>query len=310
MKIVCLDSSTLGKDVDLVSNFAKFGEFVAYETTSKDETIDRLKGADIVITNKVLITKEVIDATNLKLICVSATGTNNIDMSYASQKGIPVKNVAGYSTPSVTQQCFAMLFSLLNHTAFYDKYCKEASGWASSPIFVNLDKPVSELSGKSFGVVGLGTIGKKVATIAKEFGADVCYYSTSGKNSNSEFKQVSFDELTKCDIISIHAPLNDDTKGLFNAKTLSNLKNGTILMNFGRGGIVDEEAIAKIVDEREIYFITDVLEVEPMKKDHSFLNVKNKERLLLSPHIAWASKEARARLVKLIVKNIEDFLSK
>lgn len=158
-------------------------------------------------------------------------------------------------------------------------------------------------------MVGLGEIGRGVARVARAFGCEVCYYSTSGKNANDEFAQVSFDELLKCDIISIHAPLNDSTKGLFDAAAIARLKDGAVLGNYGRGGIVDEEAVAKEVDKREIYFATDVLQNEPMVKNHPFLSVARKDRLLLSPHIGWASVEARERLLRLVVKNIEDFLA-
>ncbi len=309
MKIVCLDASTLGSDANL-SGFERFGEFVKFDKTSKEQTLERLNGADVVLTNKVLITREVMQNSSLKLICVTATGTNNVDLVAAKELGIEVKNVAGYSTNSVAQQAFANILNLRNHVAYYDDYCKKSSGWASSEIFVHLDKPIFELSGAKFGVVGLGEIGRSVARIAAAFGADVCYYSTSGKNANSEFRRVEFDELLKSDIITIHAPLNDQTRGLFDAKAIALLKDGALLANFGRGGIVDEVAVAKAVDEREIYFTTDVLECEPMKKDHPFLSVKHKERICVTPHIGWASFEARKKLVALTEQNIEQFLRK
>ncbi|ELY2069806.1 D-2-hydroxyacid dehydrogenase [Campylobacter fetus] len=308
MKIVCLDADTLGNDIDLKSVFSEFGEFISYPKTAPNETINRLKDADIVLTNKVLITQEVINSLNLKLICVTATGVNNVDLDAAAKAGIAVKNVAGYSTNSVVQQTFANLLSITNQTKYYDSYCKDRVGWAKSPIFVHLNDPIYELSGKKFTVVGLGTIGTKVARIAKSFGCIVSYYSTSGKNSSNEFQKVSFDELLKSDIISIHAPLNANTKNLFDEKVLSNLKDGAIIVNSGRGGIVDENAVAKLVDEKNIYFATDVLETEPMREDHPFLNVKNKNRLLITPHIAWASVEARKCLVGLVAKNIRDFI--
>ena len=159
------------------------------------------------------------------------------------------------------------------------------------------------------GLVGLGTIGLEIAKIAQAFGCDVCYYSTSGNNSNSEFKRVSFKEALQCDIISIHAPLNENTKNLFDANALNQLKDGTMLVNSGRGGIIDEEKIAQIIDEREIYFVNDVLEKEPIRADHPLLKVKNKDRLMITPHIAWASVEARKKLIELSAKNIEDFIN-
>lgn len=308
MKIVCLDADTLGNDVDLDSVFGKFGEFVSYNMTDDTQTIQRLQNADIVLTNKVLITKDVIAKTNLKLICVTATGVNNIDLVAAKEANIPVKNVAGYSTNSVVQQTFANILAIRNSTSYYENYGKNSDGWAKSPIFVNLDKPIFELSGKKFCVIGLGTIGLEVAKVAQAFGCEVSYYSTSGNNSNSNFKRVSFDEVLKSDIISIHAPLNENTKNLFNSQTLNQLKDGTMLVNSGRGGIVDEEYMAKLIDEREIYFITDVLEKEPIVANHPLLKVKNKDRLMITPHIAWASVEARRKLIELSAKNIEDFI--
>ena len=308
MKIVCLDADTLGNDVDLDSVFGKFGEFVSYNMTDETQTIQRLQNADIVLTNKVLITKDVIAKTNLKLICVTATGVNNIDLVSAKEANIPVKNVAGYSTNSVVQQTFANILAIRNSTSYYENYGKNSDGWAKSPIFVNLDKPIFELSGKKFCVIGLGTIGLEVAKVAQAFGCEVSYYSTSGNNSNSNFKRVSFDEVLKSDIISIHAPLNENTKNLFNSQTLNQLKDGAMLVNSGRGGIVDEEYMAKLIDEREIYFITDVLEKEPIVANHPLLKVKNKDRLMITPHIAWASVEARRKLIELSVKNIEDFI--
>ncbi len=308
MKIVCLDADTLGNDVDLDSVFGKFGEFVSYNMTDETQTIQRLQNADIVLTNKVLITKDVIAKTNLKLICVTATGVNNIDLVAAKEANIPVKNVAGYSTNSVVQQTFANILAIRNSTSYYENYGKNSDGWAKSPIFVNLDKPIFELSGKKFCVVGLGTIGLEVAKVAQAFGCEVSYYSTSGNNSNSNFKRVSFDEVLKSDIISIHAPLNENTKNLFNSKALNQLKDGAMLVNSGRGGIVDEEYMAKLIDEREIYFTTDVLEKEPIVANHPLLKVKNKDRLMITPHIAWASVEARRKLIELSAKNIEDFI--
>ena len=308
MKIVCLDADTLGNDVDLDSVFGKFGEFVSYNMTDETQTIQRLQNADIVLTNKVLITKDVIAKTNLKLICVTATGVNNIDLDAAKKANILVKNVAGYSTNSVVQQTFANILAIRNSTSYYENYGKNSDGWAKSPIFVNLDKPIFELSGKKFCVIGLGTIGLEVAKVAQAFGCEVSYYSTSGNNSNSNFKRVSFDEVLKSDIISIHAPLNENTKNLFNSQTLNQLKDGAMLVNSGRGGVVDEEYMAKLIDEREIYFITDVLEKEPIVANHPLLKVKNKDRLMITPHIAWASVEARRKLIELSVKNIEDFI--
>ena len=307
MKIVCLDAATLGSDVNL-DVFGQFGEFVSFETTAADERIERLKGADVVITNKVVIDKDVMDALNLKLICISATGMNNVDLAHAAAKGIAVKNVAGYSTASVVQHTFACLFALTNRIKFYDNYAQSGE-WAKSEIFTNLDRSIGEIAGKSFGVIGLGEIGRGVARIAAAFGARVSYYSTSGANANAEFKRLNLDELLSgCDIVSIHAPLNEKTLNLIGERELNLMKEGAILMNFGRGGIVDETAMARAIDERNLRFGTDVLECEPMSENSPFLKVKNRANLVITPHVAWGSLEARKRLISLIVKNIEEFI--
>lgn len=310
MKIVCLDADTLGNDIDLNAVFSQVGEFISYPKTAPNQVIERLKDVDIVLTNKVIIDENVIKNTNLKLICVTATGVNNIDLNAAKKARIIVKNVADYSTNSVVQQTFASLFALLNQTAYYDKYAKSPNGWAKSEIFVHLGKQIAQISGKKFGIVGLGNIGKGVAKVAKSFGCEVGYFSTSGQNKNKKYKKLNFKKLLKCDIISIHAPLNENTKNLFYAKTIKKLKTGTILMNFGRGGIVDEKAVAKAVEERQIYFISDVLSNEPISEDHPFLGLKNKDRLILTPHIAWSSLEARKRLIEITLGNINDFMRK
>lgn len=309
LKIVFLDADTLGYDVDL-SVFEQFGNFQAYSKTEAKDTIKRLENADIVITNKVLITKDVITNTNLKLICVTATGVNNIDLEAAKVANIPVKNVAGYSTNSVLEHTFALLFELTKNTCYYTNYVS-AGEWAKSDIFTHLGRPISEIYGKKFGIIGLGTIGEKVAQAAKLFGCEVAYYSTSGKNSNSNYKSVSLDELlTTSDIVSIHAPLNDNTKNLLNASNLSKMKNGAILMNLGRGGIINEADLAKFIDEKDLKVALDVLEIEPMSKDNPLFGVEKKENLIITPHIAWASIEARTLLVKKVVQNIKDFLDK
>lgn len=308
MKIVCLDAATLGSDVNL-DVFEQFGEFVSFETTAAAERIERLKGADVVITNKVVIDKETMDASNLKLICISATGMNNVDLAYAAAKGIAVKNVAGYSTASVVQHTFACLFALTNRIKFYDNYAQSGE-WAKSEIFTNLDRSIGEIAGKSFGVIGLGEIGRGVARIAVAFGANVSYYSTSGANANVEFKRQNLGELLGgCDIVSIHAPLNEKTRNLIGERELNLMKEGALLMNFGRGGIVDENAVARAIDGRNLRFAADVLETEPMSADHPLLNIKNKENLILTPHVAWASFEARERLVAMIAENIKEFLN-
>lgn len=307
MKIVILDRATLGFDID-ISIFETLGEVISYDITLPNETTNRLKDADIVITNKVMISKEVMENSNLKLICISATGTNNVDLEFAKQKNIPVKNVAGYSSSSVVQVAFSMIFHFVQKLDYYKKYVDEGN-WQKSKMFTHIDKPFFELDGKKVGIIGLGDIGRNFAKKAKVFDCEVLYFSTSGKNSNSEYKQVELNELlSTCDIITIHCPLNADTKDLLNYENMKNIKDRAILLNLGRGGIINEADLAKIIDEKEIYCGIDVVAVEPILGDNPLLKVKNKDRLLLTPHIGWASVEARTRLVKMVAENIKEFL--
>lgn len=305
MKIVILDRATLGFDIS-VDIFSKFGEVVSYDMTKNDETKQRIEDADIVLTNKVVIGRNEMDDSKVKLICITATGMNNVDLEYAKQKNIQVKNVAGYSTSSVVQVAFSMIFQIVTKLNYYKNYVDEGN-WQKSNIFTHIDKPFFELDNKRVGVIGLGEIGRDFAKKASAFNCEVVYYSTSGKNSNGDYMQVSLDELLKTsDIISIHAPLNENTKNLLTYENMKNIKEGAILLNLGRGGIINESDLAKIIDEKEIYCGIDVVSVEPILEENPLLKVLNKNRLLLTPHIGWASVEARNRLVKMVAKNIEE----
>lgn len=309
MRIVILDRKTLGNDVN-VDIFNKFGEVEVFDITKENETKDRVKDADIVITNKVMISKEVMENSNLKLICISATGKNNVDLEYAKQKGIEVKNVAGYSSSSVSQVAFSMIFHFVSKLNYYKNYVDEGN-WQKSEIFTHIDKPFFELDKKRVGVIGLGDIGSSFAKRAQAFDCEVVYYSTSGRNNNSEFKRVELDELlSTCDIISIHCPLNEQTKDLLNYENMKNMKDGAILLNLGRGGIINEADLSKLIDEKEIYCGIDVVNVEPIEESNPLLKVQNKDRLLLTPHIGWASVEARTRLISMVADNIEEYLAK
>ncbi len=306
-KIVILDRKTLGDDVD-VSIFKKFGELTIYDTTNEEEKFDRVKDADIIIVNKVLMDKELMDNSKVKLICLTATGMNNVDLDYAEQKGIEVKNVAGYSSSSVAQVAISMILHFVSKLDYYKSYVDEGN-WQKSDIFTHLDSPFYELNGKKVGVIGLGDIGKNFARKMSAFDCEIMYYSTSGKNSNSAYKRVELDDLlSSCDIISVHCPLNEQTQDLLNYKNLKLLKDGAILLNLGRGGIINEKDLAQILDEKEIYCGVDVVSKEPILEDNPLLKVKNKQRLVLTPHIGWASIEARARLIKMVAGNIEEFL--
>lgn len=306
-KIVILDGKTLGKlDFD---KLREFGELAYYDTTKPEEVVERIKDANIVLTNKVVLNENNLkEAKNLELICETATGFNNIDIVYAKNNNIAVTNVAGYSTNTVAQHTFATVLSLYDKLSYYDNYVKSGD-YAKSGLFTNVSKPFYELEGKTWGIIGFGAIGKRVAKIAEVFGVNVIYYSTSGKNSNSEYKRVDFKELLdQSDIISIHAPLNKDTQGLINYDALKNMKKSSILVNMGRGPIVVEADLAKALDEELIAGAAlDVFEVEPIKEDNPLISIRNKENLVVTPHIAWASVEARVRLFEEVINNIKAF---
>jgi len=306
LKIVLLDTLTYG-DTSLAA-FDTLGEVSTYEITSADETADRVRDAEVIVTNKVVINDAMMEASpNLKLICVAATGMNNIDHEAATRRGIVVKNVAGYSTDAVVQHTFSMLFYLLGHSRYYDEYVKSGE-WQKESVFTHIGPSFSELRGKTWGIIGLGEIGRSVSTIAKAFGAKVIYYSTSGKNENSEFEKTTLSRLIEnSDVISIHAPLNPSTENLISHSELLQMKDSAVLLNLGRGGIVDEDALSVIIDVKPIYVGLDVLVKEPMKTSHPLLAVKHPERLYITPHIAWTSVEARQRLIAATVENIKTF---
>jgi len=305
MRIVLLDTLTFG-ETDL-SAFNTLGEVEIYETTSAMQVQERIANCDVIVTNKVVITKEHMQNTpTLKLICVAATGTNNVDLDAAKELNIEVENVAGYSTDSVIQHTFSMLFYLLGHSRYYDEVVKDGS-YSRSPIFTDVSQPFFEIKGKKWGVIGLGAIGRGVANIAKAFGAEVFYYSTSGLNRTQDFSRTTLEKmLESCDIITIHAPLNEKTNNLLDYEQLLTCKDGATLLNLGRGGIINEEAVARIVDEKNISFGLDVLTREPMRENHPLLSVKNSDRLYITPHIAWTSVEAREKLIQSVVQNIRE----
>jgi len=309
VKICILDAKTLGDDLEF-SELDQLGSLYVYPVTPPEKVVERIKGCDAVITNKVVLNAgNLASAPTVRLICVAATGTNNIDLEYARQQKIMVCNVAGYSTPSVVQHTFAMLFYLLETTAYYDQYVK-SDQYAGNDIFTHLGRPFWEIEGKTWGIIGLGTIGKSVAKTAQSFGCRVIYYSTSGKNINNNYERVDLAELLqRSDIISIHAPLNQDTMNLLDYERIKLMKPQAILLNLGRGGIVNEEDLARALNENLIGAAgLDVLEKEPINKDNPLLKIKNPEKLLITPHIAWASQEARRRLVHEIALNIQGFL--
>lgn len=308
MKIVFLDAKTLGDDIDL-TGFEQMGEIVKYPFTTAEEAPDRVKDADVLIVNKVLINRQTISsAGNLKLVCVTATGTNNLDKDYLAERGIAWRNVAGYSTESVAQHTFAILFYLMENLRYYDDYVRDGR-YVNDRIFTHFARTFHELQGMTWGILGLGAIGRRVADIAGMFGARVIYYSASGAPAQEDYHQVDFDTLlSESDILSIHAPLNEYTEGIMDAEAFRKMKSSAILLNLGRGPIINESDLAAALNAGELKAAgLDVLCTEPMAKDNPLLDVHDKDRLLITPHIAWATVEARQRLMKIIEGQIREF---
>lgn len=308
MKIVFLDAKTIGDDIDL-SAFERLGEVVRYDATAPQEIAERVEDADVLIINKIKINENTIgSAKHLKLVCVTATGTDNLDKDYLDAQGIVWRNVAGYSTETVAQHTFALLFYLWEKLPYYDAYVKEER-YVNDTLFTHFDRHFHELSGKTWGIIGLGAIGRRVAEIARAFGCRVIYYSTSGKNHQSAYENVSFEMLLReSDIVSVHAPLNDATKGLMNGEAFAQMKSTAVFLNLGRGPIVDEQALADALNQGAIAAAgLDVLSQEPMAKENPLRAIKDSERLFITPHIAWASVEARTRLMGIIAKQVEEF---
>lgn len=310
MKIVFLDAKSVGEDIDL-SKYNNLGEFITYDFSTSGQIPERCFDAEVIITNKCVINEESIgNAQNLKLVCVTATGTNNLDKEYLAKRNIAWRNVAGYSTDSVAQHTFAMLFYLLEKLSYYDAYVKNEQ-YANDTLFTHFAEHFHEINGKTWGIIGLGAIGRRVADIAKMFGANVIYYSTSGKNNQENYARVDFDTLLNTsDIISVHAPLTPETEGLMNAEAFTKMKETAIFLNLGRGAIVVEKDLASALDNKTIAAAgLDVLCEEPMSPNSPFLPFKDSKRLLITPHIAWASVEARTNLMDIIYHQIKDFIT-
>ena len=304
MKIVFLDAATVG-DTSLAP-IARLGELVCYDRSTPAEARERVGDCDVLIVNKVRVDSDMLDAAPaLKLVCEAATGVNNIDVEACEKRGIPVRNVAGYSTDSVVQETFMHLLSLLGKAPYFDGAVKSGA-YSRSGLFTDVSHPFIEITGKTLGIIGMGTIGQKVASVAAAFGMRVIYFSTSGTGHCKDYPCVDLDTLlAESDVVSIHAPLNARTQGLLKMAELRKMKPSAFLINMGRGGIVDEADLAAAVDEGVIAGAAlDVFTVEPLPLDHPFLQVKHPERFRFTPHTAWASVEARERLVAIIADNI------
>ncbi len=308
MEIVFLDHATMG-EVSMAPIEA-LGSLTIYDNTAnEDTTIERCKNADVIICNKVKITPRVMDALpQLRLICISATGMNNVDLDYAATKNITVKNVADYSTASVAQTTFALLLSLMHNTCYLDSFVKSGR-YAQAAMFTHHGHAFYELKGKTFGIIGMGNIGKRVASIAEAFGANIVFYSTTGKNKSVPYPSLSLNELLQTsDVVSIHAPLNDATLNLIAYPQLQLMKRTAYLVNIGRGKIVNEVDLARAINEDLIAGAAlDVFEYEPINADNPLLKTGNPQKLLMTPHIGWASVEARKTLIERIAENISNF---
>jgi len=308
MNIVYLDISTIGINTDF-SKIGELGTLTLFENTSPNQTIERISKADIIITSKVKIAKNEIDASsNLKAIMVSATGMDNIDVEYAKLKNIKVYNVTNYSTRSVAQITFSLIFSLNFHLISFNKYIK-GKDYSKSGSPSCFDFPFNELTNKTIGIVGMGAIGKEVARIASSFYMNIIYYSTSGLNATSDFKQVDFKQLlTKSDIVSLHCPLNSLTFNLMNKEAFIYMKATALLINTARGGIVNESDLLYALENNIISGAgLDVFSSEPLPRD-SPLIAYQKSNLVLTPHIGWSSTNAKENLINGLFNNIHNFI--
>lgn len=308
MRMVFLDASTMGP-VSLAP-IATLGELTLYPVSTHEEACLRVQDAEVILTNKAQVDDEVMaSAPKLKLICVAATGLNHIDLEAARERGIAVRNVAGYSTESVVQLTFTHILSLLCRPAFYDAEVKDFT-YSRSGVPNDVREPFHELNDKTIGIIGMGNIGQRVAQIAAAFGMNPVYYSTSGTSHCKEWPSLSLDELMRrADIVSIHCPLNERTRGLVGAHELSLMKPSAYLVNLGRGAVVDEAALADAVDNGRIAGAAlDVFSTEPLPEDHPLLHTSHPERLRFTPHIAWASHESLDRLVRMMADNIREVM--
>ena len=310
MKIVFLDAKTIGDDIDL-SAYDTLGEVVKYSFSQPEEVPERAADADVLIVNKIRIDEAAVGrADHLKLVCVTATGTNNLDKNYLERRGIAWRNVADYSTQSVAQHTFAMLFFLLEKLRYYDDYVKEGR-YINDTVFTHFAEHFYELKGKTWGIIGLGNIGRRVAAIAEAFGAEVIYTSPSGSAPQEGYHQVDLDTLlAESDIISVHAPLNQYTENLINKNALKKMKKTCIFLNLGRGPIVNEQDLADALMQGEIAAAgLDVLGQEPMSSGNPLMAIKDSRKLFITPHIGWASVESRTRLMDIIFHQIKEFFA-
>ncbi len=309
MKLVVLERNSVGTDID-VSCYEKFGEVTYYPNTVAENTAERVKDADVIIANKAPMNEDTLkDAPNVKLICLFATGFDNVDLAYCKSRGIKVANVVNYSTAAVVQHTLLLALALEEKLVHYDNYVKSGE-YGAQDRFSNFDRPFREFEGKTWGIVGMGNIGRGVARVAQAMGCKVIFYSASGKSTCTEYERVEFDDLlSQSDILSLHCPLSDRTRGLINKEAFSKMKQSAVLVNVARGPVVDTQALYEALTQGQIAAAgLDVLEKEPISRDNPLNEIKDSTKLIITPHLAWASTEARERLVDEVAKNIQAFL--
>ena len=308
-KIVFLDEySIAGRSLEKITSQ---GEYIAYENTAKEQVVERLKGAEIAITNKVLIDGDTMrQLPDLKLICVAATGMNNVDLETAKELGIEVKNAVGYSTTSVAETTLASALALARNIVYFDEYFHDGRYSKADRAFC-YDRFTFELRGKKWGIIGMGNIGREVARLASAFGCEVRYFSTSGVKREEAYPAMELNELLEwSDIVSVHSPLNERTRGLVGRNELQKMKPTSIIINVARGGIIDEAALAEALNSGWVAAAAlDVFSVEPLRESPLY-DIKDKYRLLASPHNAWSAAEAIDRLIDCVAENIRTWLTK
>lgn len=309
MKIVVLERNSVGTDVSMDA-IGKLGEMTVYPNTTAADVKEKVKDAEIIVANKVPLNENTLkDAANVKLICEFATGYDNVDLEYCKSRGIKVANIVNYSTDAVAQHTFALCFYVLEKLRHYDEYVKSGA-YAAQDRFSNFDRPFTELAGKTWGIVGMGNIGRKVAKIAEAFGCKIIFYSASGSSTCREYERASFETLLKeSDFLSLHCPLSDKTRNLINLDALRKMKKNAILINVARGPVVNDGDLYTALTEGYIAGAgLDVTSTEPMKESNPLSKIMDSNKLIITPHLAWASDEARNRCVSETCKNIEAFL--
>lgn len=311
VKIVILERNSVGVDTP-VDCFKELGEVTCYpNTTTAEEVRERTKDADIIVANKARLNEESLrESPNVKLICEFATGFDNCDLAYCNSRGIKVANVADYCTDMVAQHTFTLMLTLLQKLPHYDEYVKSGA-YAAQDRFSNFDEPFTELAGKTWGIVGMGHIGKKVAQIATAFGCRVIFHSVTGKSTVTEYEQVDKDTLLReSDFLSLHCPLSDLTRDFIDKEALRKMKKTAVLVNVARGPVVNNTDLYDALMNGEIMAAgLDVLEKEPLQLSNPLSKIKDSNRLIITPHLAWASVEARFRCVNEAYLNAKAFLN-